>query len=144
VPPKKKTAKKKTAKKAASKNAPTTTLIPDQLVIRLRCGNIILDADIAELYGVETKAPNQAVKRNTERFPADFMFQLTEDEFENLKYQTGTSSLKSQSVTSSSHGGRRTLPYPLLELHLQEQEKLLGSIPVRSPPGRWLLSTFWR
>ncbi|MFT6238650.1 MAG: hypothetical protein ACJAQT_000724 [Akkermansiaceae bacterium] len=128
VPPKKKTAKKKTAKKAASKNAPTTTLIPDQLVIRLRCGNIILDADIAELYGVETKAPNRAVKRNTERFPADFMFQLTEDEFENLKCQTGTSSLKSQSVTSSSHGGRRTLPYPFTE----QGVAMLSSV-LRSP-----------
>jgi hypothetical protein len=58
-----------------------------------------LDADLAALYGVETKALNQAVRRNIERFPDDFMFQLTSDEMENLRSQT---------VTSSSWGGRRT------------------------------------
>ena len=108
MPPKKKVAKKKRPKKAVPKLAPQT-LIPDQLaplVIRLRRENVILDADIAELYGVETKVLNQAVRRNADRFPTDFMFQLREEEFENLRSQT---------VTSSSHGGRRTLPYAFTE-----------------------------
>ena len=66
----------------------------------------MLDADLAALYGVETKALNQAVRRNIERFPDDFMFQLTSDEMENLRSQT---------VTSSSWGGRRTRPYAFTE-----------------------------
>ena len=63
------------------------------------------DADLAELYGVETKTLNRAIKRNIERFPIDFMFQLTTEEFANLKYQFGT----------SSWGGRRTLPFAFTE-----------------------------
>ncbi len=136
MPPKKHTAKKTPAKKAASKPV-SLSLIPDQLaplVIRLRRENVILDSDIAELYGVETKRLNEAVKRNIERFPADFMFQLTEEEVENLRSQFATSSsesissrsqfailnahkgsLRSQTVTSKSHGGRRTLPYAFTE-----------------------------
>ena len=67
---------------------------------------MLLDDDLARIYGVPTKAMNQAVKRNLKRFPDDFMFQLTRKEFENLK---------SQIVTSSSHGGRRKLPYAFTE-----------------------------
>jgi hypothetical protein len=59
---------------------------------------VLLDQDLASLYGVETKVLNQAVRRNKARFPADFMFQLTAVE---------TANLKSQIVTSRSHGGRR-------------------------------------
>ena len=67
----------------------------------------MLDADLAELYGVETRALVQAVKRNIERFPADFMFQLSGEEF---------SVLKSQSVMSKpGRGGRRTAPYAFTE-----------------------------
>ena len=94
MPPKKHAAKKRPAKKAASKPVPLS-LIPDQLtplVIRLRRENVILDSDIAELYGVATKVLNQAVKRNIDRFPSDFMFQLTEEEIENLRSQYATSS----------------------------------------------------
>lgn len=65
----------------------------------------MIDADLAELYGVETRALIQAVKRNLDRFPPDFMFQLTNQEFANLK---------SQFVTSS-WGGRRTAPYAFTE-----------------------------
>jgi hypothetical protein len=65
----------------------------------------MLDADLAELYAVETRALNQAVTRNKERFPDDFMFQLTEGEAKDLR---------SQSVTSS-WGGRRYLPYAFTE-----------------------------
>lgn len=66
----------------------------------------MLDSDLAALYRVPTRVLNQAVKRNKERFPADFMFRLTKEETENLK---------SQFVTSSEHGGRRTLPYAFTE-----------------------------
>ena len=66
----------------------------------------MLDSDLAELYGVETKVLVQAVKRNIERFPADFMFQLTKKEFNDLR---------SQSVTSSQWGGRRYPPFAFTE-----------------------------
>ena len=76
-------------------------------IVTLRGKQIMLDNDLAELYQVETKVFNQAVKRNSERFPEDFMFQLTEKEYENLR---------SQFVTSSSvHGGRRYMPYAFTE-----------------------------
>ena len=71
----------------------------------IRNQKVMIDSDLAELYGVDTKVLNQAVKRNIERFPEDFMIQLTSKEFENLK---------SQFVTSS-WGGRRTLPYVFTE-----------------------------
>ena len=69
----------------------------------------MLDADLAELYEVETKALNRAVKRNRERFPADFMFRLTGEEAEILRCQFGTSS------DEDGHGGRRYLPYAFTE-----------------------------
>ena len=61
----------------------------------IRGQKVMLDADLAELYGVETKAFNQAVKRNADRFPEDFMFQLTPEEFVGLRCQFGTSNLMS-------------------------------------------------
>ena len=77
----------------------------------------MLDEDLAVLYEVEIKALNQAVKRNLERFPDDFMFQLTADEFADLKSQTGNSSLRSQTVTLKSGRGqhRKYLPYAFTE-----------------------------
>ncbi len=75
-------------------------------ILVLRGEKVILDVDLAALYGVETKALLQAVRRNIERFPDDFMFQLTLDEWSNLR---------SQFVTSSSWGGRRTAPYAFTE-----------------------------
>ena len=78
----------------------------------------MLDRDLARLYGVEARALNQAVQRNIERFPEDFMFQLTKEEFENLKSQIVISSeneiLKSQNVISS-WGGIRKWPYVFTE-----------------------------
>lgn len=133
MPSKKHTAKKTPAKKAASKPV-SISLIPEQLaplVIRLRRENVILDSDIAELYGVETKMLNRAVKRNIERFPSDFMFQLSEEEFENLRSQSvtskDTSNLKSQIATSISHGGRRTLPYAFTEQDVAMLSSVLRS-----------------
>lgn len=85
----------------------------------IRGQKVMLDTELAALYGVITKALNQAVSRNAERFPSDFMFQLTEDELANLR---------SQFVTSSSHGGRRTPPYAFTE----QGVAMLSSV-LRSP-----------
>ncbi len=63
----------------------------DSLIFLLRGHKVMLDTDLAELYGVETKALNRAFMRNLERFPEDFVFQLTENEFEDLRCQLGTS-----------------------------------------------------
>ncbi|MEM1156788.1 MAG: ORF6N domain-containing protein [Verrucomicrobiota bacterium] len=96
-------------------------------LLTIRNTPVILDADLAMLYGVETKRLNEQIRRNRQRFPEDFMFQLTKEEWDNLKCQLGTSStqtadnkkgtiLKSQFATSSStHGGRRTRPYAFTE-----------------------------
>lgn len=70
----------------------------------------MLDSDVAMLYHYETKYINLAVKRNKERFPDDFCFQLTETETENLRLQFATSSLEKEN-----YGGRRTLPYVFIE-----------------------------
>ena len=71
----------------------------------IRNQKVMLDRDLAALYGIETKVLNQAVKRNMSRFPEDFMFQLTEIEFQNLKSQ----------IVTSSWGGTRKLPYAFTE-----------------------------
>lgn len=87
----------------------TTPLLPIEIIgnriFVLRGKKIMLDHDLAQLYGVETKSFNRAVRRNIKRLPPDFMFQLTKDEFENLRYQFGT----------SSWGGRRHLPFAFTE-----------------------------
>lgn len=79
----------------------------------------MLDSDLAMLYEVETKVLNQAVKRNIERFPSHFMFQLTKEEWDNFN-------LKSQIVTSS-WGGRRTLPYVFTEQGVAMLSSVLSS-----------------
>lgn len=90
---------------------PTSTdIIPVEAIagqiLTLRSRRIILDSDLARLYGVETKVLNQSVKRNPDRFPEDFMFQLTKGEFD---------ALRSQIVTSKSRGGRQYFPYAFTE-----------------------------
>jgi hypothetical protein len=93
--------------------------IIDSRILTLRDQRAMLDADLAELYGVATKVLVQAVKRNLARFPADFMFQLSAEEFANLR---------SQSVTSSAgHGGRRTAPYAFTEQGVAMLSTVLGS-----------------
>ena len=76
------------------------------LIRTIREQKVLLDEDLAKIYGTTTRILNRAVLRNRNRFPADFMFQLTREEFENLKSQLGI---------SSSHGGRRKLPYAFTE-----------------------------
>jgi len=76
-----------------------------QCIYLIRGHKVLLDTDLAKLYGVQTKVLLQAVKRNMERFPADFMFQLTANEFEILRSQ----------IVTSSWGGRRYAPYAFTE-----------------------------
>jgi hypothetical protein len=82
---------------------PQETIETKILIIRGK--KVMLDRDLAMLYGVETKSLNRAVKRNIERFPDDFMFRLTKGEFDNLRFHFDT----------SSWGGRRYLPYAFTE-----------------------------
>jgi hypothetical protein len=89
-----------------------TQLIPmeriEKLIHLARGEKVLLDADLARLYGVTTGALNRAVKRNVNRFPADFMFELTAEEAQILKCQIG--------ISSFAHGGRRrSLPYAFTE-----------------------------
>jgi phage regulator Rha-like protein len=90
------------------KTTKLTVLEPVESLLReLRGERVILDADLARLYGVQTKTLNRAVRRNAEKFPSDFMFQLTGEEFDSLRCQTGTS--------NPGRGGRRYLPYAFTE-----------------------------
>ena len=77
------------------------------LIYIIRGHRVMLDSDLAMLYGVETFNLNKAVKRNLQRFPIDFMFQLTEEEYKNLIFQNG--------ISSRGRGGRRFNPYALTE-----------------------------
>ena len=90
---------------AKKKKTKSSSLVPQERIegkiLLLRGKKVMLDRDLAELYGVETKAFNRSVKRNSNRFPEDFMFQLTKEEFENLRFHFG----------ASSWGGRRYLPF---------------------------------
>ena len=116
-----------------------TTIAPKpenlaKLVFLVRGEKVLLDTDLADLYGVEARALNQAVARNRTRFPDDFMFQLTAEEWERMRSQTVTSlgaksskssqtvmssppvtALTSQTVISNGRGGRRTMPYAFTE-----------------------------
>ena len=86
-------------------------------IYEIRGQKVMLDRDLAELYGVETRVLNQAVKRNAERFPEDFMFQLTQHEWGNLKSQ----------FVISSWGGIRKLPYVFTELGVAMLSSVLAS-----------------
>jgi len=80
----------------------------ERTIIRLRGHSVMLDSDLADLYGVTTKRLNEQVRRNRFRFPADFMFEMTPSESEHLRSQIATSS-------SNRHGGRRSLPFVFTE-----------------------------
>lgn len=101
----------------------------ENLIHVIRGQQVMIDSDLARLYGVETRVLNQAVKRNIERFPEDFMFQLTKNEAQDLITQFATSSSRSQNVTLNNDlksqnvisswggnwGGSRKLPYAFTE-----------------------------
>ena len=95
------------------------------MILEIRGYQVMLDEDLARIYQVETRVLNQTVRRNIDRFPPEFMFQLTKDEYENLMSQLAASSLRSQLATSSlrsqivisknGKGGRRYLPFVFTE-----------------------------
>ena len=87
------------------------------LIYEIRGQKVMLDSDLATLYQVQTKVLNQAVKRNLKRFPSDFMFQLTKEEFLNLKSQ----------IVTSSWGGVRKMPYVFTEQGVAMLSGLLNS-----------------
>jgi hypothetical protein len=88
-------------------------------IMIIRGEKVILDSDLAELYGVETRRLNEQVRRNINKFPRDFMFQLTKEEFENLKSQIATS--------SSGWGGRRKPPLVFTEHGALQAANVLNS-----------------
>ena len=96
----------------------------ENLIYVVRNKQVMVDSDLAMLYQVETGALNRAVKRNIARFPEDFRFQLTKDEYENLKCQFGTSN---GSGTENGYGGRRTLPYVFTEQGISMLASVLHS-----------------
>ena len=100
-----------------------TSVIPieriEKAIYLIRGEKVMLDRDLALLYGVETKMLNRAVKRNLKRFPSDFMFQLTADETDILRYQIGTS--------KKGRGGRRYLPYVFTEQGVAMLSSVLNS-----------------
>jgi ORF6N domain len=102
-------------------NKISLTTTPDEVVMNkiylIKNQKVMIDVDLAELYGVETKRVNEQVKRNLDRFPEDFMFQLTEKEFENLKSQFAT----------SSWGGTRKLPFVFTEQGVAMLSSVLNS-----------------
>lgn len=85
-------------------------LIPDEIVISkiyyIREQKVMLDSDLADLYGIDTRRLNEQVNRNIDRFPEDFMFRLNDNEFQVLMSQ----------IATSKRGGRRKLPYVFTEL----------------------------
>ena len=101
-------------------------------ILLVRSERVMPDADLAELYGVATKVLIQAVKRNAERFPVDFMFQLTRDEFANLR---------SRFVTSS-WGGRRYPPYVFTEHGVAMLSR--SCAPLAGSAGCWRRMKNWR
>ncbi len=90
-------------------NSEDALVIPDEIILSkiyyVRYLKVMIDSDLAELYGVETKVLKQQVKRNIDRFPEDFMFELTNEEFANLRSQ----------IVTSSWGGARYLPMVFTE-----------------------------
>ena len=113
-------------------------IVPIETITRkiflIRGKKVMLDSDLADLYQVETKNLNKAIHRNKTRFPADFMFQLTAEEWESLRFQFGTS--------KPSRGGRRYLPYAFTEHGVAMLSSVLNRPYVRNgiltptPPPR--------
>ncbi len=99
----------------------SSLIVPDEVVMNkiyvIRNQKVMLDVDLADLYQVDTKRLNEQVKRNLKRFPEDFMFQLTQSEFENLKSQFAT----------SSWGGKRKLPLVFTEQGVAMLSGILNS-----------------
>lgn len=102
-------------------NIENNSILPDEIILSkiyyIREQKVMLDQDLAELYEVETRRLNEQVKRNFDRFPQDFMFHLTKEEFENLKSQ----------IAISRWGGRRKLPFAFTEHGVLMLSSILNS-----------------
>ena len=103
----------------ASKQLPIPAERIEKAILLVRGQKVMLDRDLAELYAVETGALNRAVKRNIQRFPEDFMFQITDEEAERLRCQTG--------ISKRGRGGRRYLPYVFTEQGVAMLSSVLNS-----------------
>ena len=125
--------------KPQSRATPPRQLVPVEAIERrifsIRGEKVILDADLAKLYGVTTRRLNEQVRRNRERFPPDFAFLLNAEEFANLKSHFATS--------SSSWGGRRKLPYAFTEHGTIMAANVLNS-PVAVRAGIQVVRAFVR
>jgi len=102
-----------------SENLPIPVEIIERRIYLIRGQKVMLDADLAELYQVETFNLNKAVKRNLDRFPQDFMFQLTKEEATSLTFQIG--------ISKQGRGGRRYLPYAFTEHGVAMLSSVLNS-----------------
>ena len=96
----------------------------EKMIYVIRDKQVMLDSDLAVLYQVETGALNRAVKRNISRFPEDFRFQLTKEEYQSLRCQNGISSF---AQGENNYGGRRTLPYVFTEQGISMLASVLHS-----------------
>ena len=108
----------------------------EQTILLIRGHNVMLDSDLAQLYGVTVGRLNEAVKRNEDRFPGDFMFQLTKAEFENLKSQIA--------ISSSKWGGRRHAPYVFTEQGVAMLSSVLRNKRGRALIGHSTMSHWYR
>lgn len=108
------------------------------MIQTLRGARVVIDADLAKIYGVETKRLNEQVKRNESKFPEDFMFQLSEEEWSTLKSQNVTTkalksqnatakTLKSQNATADGRGGRRSAPFAFTEHGVLQAANVINS-----------------
>jgi hypothetical protein len=103
-------------KKAIQKSALPAESIASKIYL-IRGQKVMLDRDLAELYGVQTKVLKQAVRRNIDRFPLDFMFEISKNEMENLRSQ----------IVTSSWGGLRYLPMAFTEQGSMKQTPITGN-----------------
>jgi phage regulator Rha-like protein len=103
----------------SQKKQPLTLQQINNHIYTVRGQKVMLDEDLAQLYGVETFNLNKAVKRNAERFPSDFMFQITKEEYNNLLFQSG--------ISKTTHGGRRYMPYAFTEQGVAMLSSVLNS-----------------
>ena len=107
-------------KKKLTINSPSVSVqLIERRIYLIRGHKVMIDVDLAELYGVPTKRLNERVRRNSKRFPEDFMFQLTKAEAESLRSQFATS--------KAGRGGRRTLPYVFTEQGVAMLSTVLNS-----------------
>jgi hypothetical protein len=117
-------------KKLTTKSLPLSGQLIERRIYLIRGQKVMIDFELAELYGVTTKQLNQQVSRNRKRFPEDFMLRLTRTEAEAFTSQviTSDSNLRSQFVTSrSAHGGRRYLPHAFTEQGVAMLSSVLNS-----------------